>query len=84
MPHPPPPPPPPPPSDDVPPPVATAWMVMVSVSVSDPPELLAVSVTEDVPMAVGMPEMRPVAALTLRPAGRPVAAKPVGLLVAVV
>ena len=51
---------------------------------SAPVALLAPRVTLLVPGAVGMPEMRPLAASTQSPAGRPLALKPVGLLLAVI
>ena len=47
--------------------------VKVKVLLPDPPELLALSVTEEVAMVVGVPEITPVAVLTLKPAGSPVA-----------
>ena len=46
--------------------------------------LLAVMVTLDVPAVVGVPEITPVLVLTVSPAGRPIALKLVGLLVAVI
>jgi hypothetical protein len=58
--------------------------VSVSVAVPVPPALLALSVTEDVPVAVGVPEITPVVVLTLNPEGNPVALKLVGLLLAVI
>ena len=58
---------------------------MVSAKVAEPvpPALLALMVTELVPVANGVPDMTPVVVFTLRPAGNPVALKLVGLLVAV-
>src|ERR1017187_10209321 len=61
--------------------------VIVMMRVSDvevPAELLAYTLTCDVPAAVGVPEMRPVALLKESPAGSPVAPKLVGELVAVI
>jgi hypothetical protein len=46
--------------------------------------LLAVMVTLVVPAVVGVPEITPVLVLTVRPGGKPVALKLVGLLVAVI
>ena len=48
-----------------------------------PAELLALMVTEKVPLTVGVPEIAPVAVSILRPAGSPVALKLAGLLLAV-
>src|SRR2546428_3800624 len=44
--------------------------------------LVALWVTVEAPAVVGVPEMRPVVALSARPAGNPVAPKLVGLFVA--
>ena len=49
-----------------------------------PPALAALSVTFDVPVVCGVPEITPVMVLTARPAGRPEAPKLVGLLVAMI
>lgn len=49
-----------------------------------PAEFVAERATFDVPAAVGVPEMTPVEVFTLSPAGRPVAAKDVGELDAVI
>ena len=57
--------------------------VKVSVRFFVPTTLLAERVMVWVPDFVGVPEMMPVAVLMLRPAGRPVALKLVGLLLAV-
>jgi hypothetical protein len=46
--------------------------------------LVALSVTLEVPAAVGVPEITPVVVLTESPAGNPVAVKLVGLLLAVI
>src|SRR5437667_10157520 len=58
------------------------------VSASDwvpvPPALVALRVSVEVPAVVGVPEMSPVVALIVRPAGSPLAPKLVGLLVAVI
>ena len=60
-------------------------IVIVRVALPVPPALLALIVTVYVPVVVGVPEMSPVAAVNVRPGGRePVAAKLVGLLVAVI
>jgi hypothetical protein len=56
--------------------VRVAWPVPVA--------LVALNVTGEVPAVVGVPEIKPVAVLTDNPAGRPVAPKLVGLLVAVI
>jgi hypothetical protein len=46
--------------------------------------LVALTVTLDVPVAVGVPEMTPVVVLTVAQAGKFVALKLVGLLLAVI
>jgi hypothetical protein len=52
----------------------TAVMVSVRVAVPVPTPLVALSVTVDVPpVPVGVPEITPVAVLTDKPAGNPVA-----------
>ena len=48
-------------------------IVSVSVTVPVPPLLVALSVTEDVPAALGVPVIAPVPVLTAKPAGKPVA-----------
>ena len=58
-------------------------IVSTKVAVPVPPALLALMVTLVVPTEVGVPDMRPLAALTLKPAGRPTALKLVGPLLAV-
>ena len=62
----------------------TAVMVRVRVAVPVPAAFVALSVTGVVPGAVGVPKIKPVAVLTDNPAGKPVAPKLVGLLVAVI
>ena len=67
--------------------VGLTLMVITSVAVAvlqGVAPLLAVMVTLVVPAVVGVPEITPVLASTLRPGGRPVALKLVGLLVAVI
>jgi hypothetical protein len=58
--------------------------VSVNAAVPVPALLVAFSVTLEVPKEVGVPEIDPVAVLTERPAGSPVALKLVGDLVAVI
>ena len=58
--------------------------VIVSVIVPVPPALLAPIVTLDVPVAVGLPDIRPEAVFTVSPDGSPVALKLVGELLAVI
>ena len=62
----------------------TGITVSASVAVPVPPPLLALRMTLNEPVAIGVPEIRPVAELTARPPGRLVAPKLVGLLVAVI
>ena len=57
---------------------------MVRVALPVPVALVAEIVTLETAAVVGVPEIRPVAVLTLRPAGRPVAAKEVGVLLAAI
>src|SRR3989442_12797071 len=59
-------------------------IVTASVWVPVPPALVALRVTVEAPAVVGVPEMRPVVALSARPAGNPGAPRLVGVLVAVV
>ena len=63
-----------------------AGVLIVKDNVADPfpAALVALNATLDVPAAVGVPEMTPVAVLTESPAGNPVALKLVGLLLAVI
>jgi len=49
-----------------------------------PPLFVALSVTVEVPAAVGVPEIKPVEVLIVTPAGNPVAPYLVGELVAVI
>jgi len=51
-----------------------ATTVRLKVLVPDPAELEALSEIEEVAAAVGVPEITPLVALTVRPDGRPVAA----------
>jgi hypothetical protein len=62
----------------------TALTVKASVADPVPAELLALIVTFDVPAAVGVPEITPLVVLIDNPAGKPVALKLVGLLLAVI
>ena len=57
---------------------------MVNVALPVPPVLVALKVTEALPAAVGVPLIKPVVVLIESPAGRPVAAKLVALLLAVI
>ena len=62
--------------DAVPPLVMTGGatlMVTTSVFESDPPGFVAVIVTLETPEEVGVPEIKPVVVLMLKPVGRPVA-----------
>jgi hypothetical protein len=59
-------------------------IVTVKEPVPVPLELVALRVTLEVPAAVGVPEIKPELVLTVRPAGRPIALKLVGLFVAVI
>jgi hypothetical protein len=56
--------------------------VIVSVALPVPPALLALIVELKVPVALGVPLIAPVPAFTLRPAGKLLAEKLVGLLLA--
>ena len=64
--------------------VGGAVTVMVSVCVAVPPPLVAVIVAMKVPVTDGMPLITPVLVLTASPAGKPLAPKLVGELVAVI
>jgi hypothetical protein len=57
---------------------AAAIVIMRVADAEVPAELLAFTLTCDVPAAVGVPEIRPLALLKESPAGRPVALKLVG------
>jgi len=61
--------------------VNTSVSVAVSLQGSVPP-LLALMVMPKVPRAVGVPEIRPLVGSTVKPPGRPIASKLVGLLLA--
>ena len=67
---------------DPPPPAAAT--VMDSVALPVPVILVALTVTLVIPAAVGVPEITPDAVFTVRPVGRPVALKLVGVLLAVI
>ena len=62
----------------------TPVMVRVRVAFPVPAELVALSVTVEVPADVGIPEINPLVELIDKAAGKPVAPKLVGLLVAVI
>ena len=57
-------------------------IVMRTLAEPVPAEFVAEIATVEVPDAVAVPEMSPVELFTLRPAGKPVALKEVGLLFA--
>jgi hypothetical protein len=59
-------------------------IVIVSVAEPVPPAFVALIVTLEEPVALGVPVIAPVEELTLRPEGSPDAAKLVGLLLAVI
>ncbi|NBR70456.1 MAG: hypothetical protein EBT69_09835 [Verrucomicrobia bacterium] len=50
-----------------------AAIVMLKALVPEPAEFVALRVTADVAAALGVPEISPLVALTVRPAGSPVA-----------
>jgi hypothetical protein len=50
-----------------------AATVIVSVLVPEPPALVALRITAEVAAAVGVPEITPLVAFTVSPAGNPVA-----------
>jgi hypothetical protein len=50
-----------------------AATVIVRILVAEPTELVALRVTVEIAAAVGIPEIVPLVALTVRPAGSPVA-----------
>ena len=60
------------------------FIVSVKVAKPVPPALVALKVTENVPAAEGVPLINPVEVSTVSGAGRPVASKLVGELVAVI
>jgi hypothetical protein len=62
----------------------TALTVKASVADPVPAELLALIVTLVAPAAVGVPEITPLVVLIDNPAGKPVALKLVGLLLAAI
>jgi hypothetical protein len=57
---------------------------MLKVAFPVPPELVALTVAVEFPAVVGIPEIRPVVAFTLKPAGKPDAPNEVGLLLAAI
>jgi hypothetical protein len=59
-------------------------IVRLNVALPVPVEFVALMVTCDVPVAVGVPVIKPFDVFTDKPAGSPVAPKLVGLLVAVI
>ena len=62
---------------------AAGTIVRLREAVPVPPAFVADRLTVNVPAAVGVPEIRPVVVLTLNPAGKLLAPKLVGLLLAV-
>jgi hypothetical protein len=62
----------------------TSITVSVSVAVPVPALFVALSVIVETPAAVGVPEIKPDVVFMVRPAGRPVAPKLVGLFAAVI
>ena len=64
--------------------LAAALIISVKVDVPVPPALVAPIVTLLVAAAVGVPEIKPVLAFNVSPAGRPVALKLAGELLAVI
>ena len=63
---------------------AAALMVMTSAWVPVPPPLVAVIFAVKVPVTDGVPLITPVLVVTASPAGKPLAPKLVGVLVAVI
>ena len=59
-------------------------MEIVSVAFPVPPELVALMVEVESPSTIGVPEIKPVAESTLKPAGNPDAPNEVGLLLAAI
>jgi hypothetical protein len=64
--------------------VAAVATVSIRDALPVPTLFVALRVTVEAPADVGVPEIRPVAVLTDKPAGKPVAPKLVGELVAVI
>lgn len=66
--------------------VGGGWLAIVTVTAFDPVPLALVAdtITLEVPLVIGVPEIKPVAVLTDSPAGSPVAAKLAGTLLAVI
>jgi hypothetical protein len=62
----------------------TVPIVSVKVACPEPPLLVAVKVTVEVPALVGVPEINPLLAFTDSPAGKPLAPKLVGEFVATI
>ena len=56
----------------------------ISVALPVPAEFVAMTVMVAEPIVVGVPEINPVVAFTLKPAGRPVESNEVGLLAAAI
>jgi hypothetical protein len=63
---------------------AGRFIARAKIAVPVPPLFAALKVTLKLPETVGVPEMTPLAVLTERPAGKPLAPKLVGLFVAVI
>ena len=61
-----------------------ALMVTCTLCMPVPPGLVALTVTLNAPAAIAVPEINPVAVLTLTPAPSPVAPNDAGELVAVI
>ena len=59
-------------------------MEIVRVAFPVPPVLVALMVAVESPSTVGVPEIRPVVALTLKPAGKPDEPNEAGLLLAAI
>ena len=65
--------------------VSVFWaMVITNVAFPEPPPLVAMMVTLNIPTTVGVPVISPVVVLTVKPAGKPVALKLVGVFDAVI
>ena len=60
------------------------FIMMLTVALPAPAAFLAVTTTLDEPAVVGVPEIKPLEALTLNPSGSTVAPKLVGLFVALI